>query len=470
MGIRKRLTYLFTLLTAVVVGLFACLIYLSAKQTREQEFYALLRQEALTKANAVLQANIDQSTLHQIYQNNRQTLQEVEVAIYQGDDQLIYHDAVERDFVQETQDMLLAIRKNQHLQFVQDQAQVIGMLYHHASKDYVVTAAAYDQYGYAKLTRLRNALIFGFVLGILLIYLTGRLFARRAFIPIQRMSAEAKEISAQQLKRRLPIPQSKYRSDKLQSNDPDEVSVLAHTFNDLLDRLEQSFEAQKHFVSNISHELRTPLTALIAELDLSESKSLSPEDYQRVLKNTRQDARRIQRLSSSLLDLAKASYDPTEIGFQTLRVDELLLDALQSIQQSNPLYQVSLDIASDFDDLESQALEQVLAISGNEYLLKVAFVNLIENGCKFSDNHACLVEIKLVDQQICVEFTDRGIGISSHDIDQLFEPFFRGQNQVYTPGNGIGLSLAKRIFVLHRARIDLESTVGIGTKFRVLFP
>lgn len=92
----------------------------------------------------------------------------------------------------------------------------------------------------------------------------------------------------------------------------------------MLERLENSFDAQKYFVSNISHELRTPLAAIIAELELASEKKLSEEEYQQTIKLALEDARNMTRLSDSLMDLAKASYDPNEISFSEVRLDEVL--------------------------------------------------------------------------------------------------------------------------------------------------
>src|SRR5690606_31901827 len=103
-----------------------------------------------------------------------------------------------------------------------------------------------------------------------------------------------------------------------------------------------SFEAQKSFVSNISHEIRTPLAAIITELELSVHKEQSPEEYRAALENALKDARRLVRLSNNLLDFAKASYDLSEITFKELRVDEILLDAMQQVKRSHPEYNMDI--------------------------------------------------------------------------------------------------------------------------------
>ena len=97
MKIRTRLTLLFTLTTATILLIFAAIILISANKNREKEFYALLKKEAVTKANLFFNAKVNSKTLQDIYRNNRATLNEVEVAIYTSSFQLLYHDAVDID-------------------------------------------------------------------------------------------------------------------------------------------------------------------------------------------------------------------------------------------------------------------------------------------------------------------------------------------------------------------------------------
>ena len=113
--------------------------------------------------------------------------------------------------------------------------------------------------------------------------------------------------------------------------------------------------------------------------------------------------------------------------------------------------------------------DEELSMNGNEYLLKVAFANLIENACKFSDNKKCVISIVVHPQQIKLCFVDEGIGICEEEIAQIFTPFFRGTNKKYTDGNGIGLSLTQKIVKLHYGEISVSSLIGKGTKFIVTF-
>lgn len=452
MKIRTKLTVLFTIITATIVLIFASVIYYSAKENREKEFYNLLTKEAVTKANLFFNAEVSEKTLQDIYSNNREILNEVEVAIYDQQFKLHYHDAVELDFVKETPEMVRWIYEKGNMQFYQNKWQVVGLRYEFNNTHYVITAAAYDYYGYAKLDNLLQNSVILFVITILFIYIAGWFFSKKAFEPVDQMTKKVKNISATNLHLRLPSNTNK-----------DELSELSNTFNEMLSRLENSFETQKHFVSNISHELRTPLAAIIAELELSLTKERSLEHYKTAIARTLSDAQKLNRLSNSLLDLAKASYDPSEISFKQTRIDEVLLDAAQQVQKSDSTYKVIISFESNFED------DRQISVNGNEYLLKVAFANLLENGCKFSTDHQCSVLISFHQNKLRLEFLDNGIGITQENIDQIFKPFYRGDNKDFASGNGIGLSLTKKIISLHHATISVRSKSDVGSVFIVEF-
>lgn len=456
MKIRARLTLLFTLITATILLAFATVIYYTTRDSREKEFYTALRKEAITKANLLFNAKVDQATLQEIYRRNRELLNEVEVAIYDAQFNLVYHDAIDIDLVKEDQLMINKIIKQGEISFYQDDWQVIGLRQEFQGEAFIITATAYDQYGYNKLDSLFTTLIVVFILSILIIYLAGHFFTKRAFQPIRQMIGQAAHISARSLDLRLP-----------DSGNQDELSELANTFNEMLNRLEKSFDTQKHFVSNISHELRTPLAAIIAELELATYSKKSTEEYKAAIHKTLDDAKKLVRLSNSLLDLAKASYDPTEISFKVIRIDETLLAARQQVQQINPDYKVVIRFEDEFLLHQHQG---PAAINGNEYLLKAAFINLLENGCKFSADRRCTVVISGTVGQISLEFSDTGIGIPEQDLKNIFTPFYRGENQAFASGQGIGLPLTRKIITLHQGKISVASQTGQGSTFTVSLP
>jgi len=431
---------------------FASIIYWSSAKNREVEFYDELEKEAITKAKLVLDARVKPETLHKIYLNNSEIINEVEVAVYDYDFNLIYHDAEAIDRVKETKEMIAKIIAKGSLHYMQNDWQVIGMKYSFKGKEYVITATAYDEYGYTKLRSLLFTIIILIVISLLVIYSVGLFFANKVLSPIKRMNDEVNNITATHLDLRIST-----------ENKKDELGALANTFNEMLDRLENSFDAQKQFVSNISHELRTPLAAIIAELELALSKEHLQQYYIQTIQNALSDSKKIVRLSDSLLDFAKASYDPSEIVFKALRLDEVVLDACQKLQKKNNSYKFNFNIDDSIDDPE------LLTIQANAYLLEVAVINVLDNACKFSAANQCDILVFCNNNQLGIRFSDEGIGIDKDELESIFQPFYRGKNQSYNEGNGIGLSLTQKIIALHKATLSVSSIVGQGTTFTILF-
>ncbi|MBB6128641.1 HAMP domain-containing sensor histidine kinase [Mucilaginibacter lappiensis] len=450
MKIRNQLLLLFLVLFGVLLLAFSIFIYLSSAQTRKDEYYKQLKREAITKANLLFDAKVAPSVLQLIYKNSANSLFEEEVAVYDTSFNLLYHDAVQIDKVKETRKMIDQIVQQKEITFDQGSLQVVGLLYIHHGKNYVLTAAANDEYGIKRLGELKNTLILSFIIIICFTVIAGYYFAGRALKPVAEIIDNVKEITATRLDMRVPV-----KSEK------DEIGELAITFNQMLDRLENSFNAQKSFVNNISHELRTPLATVVGELQLALIKDRSITEYKEVIRLSLHDAKRLVKLSNGLLDLAKANFDQREIRMKELRVDELLMDARETVIKTLDGFNVDVLFEQEIENDDN------ISVMGNEYLLKVAFINLMENACKFSPDHLCTVTITYLHEKVILAFKDNGIGISEQDIPHIFSEFFRGTNKDFTWGNGIGLSLTDKIISMHGGSITVASTENKGSTFSI---
>nr|WP_282098126.1 ATP-binding protein [Chitinophaga polysaccharea] len=349
--------------------------------------------------------------------------------------------------------MINDILQQSEIRFEQGRLQVVGLLFEHNGTHYVITAAAIDKYGLQRLQRFKYSLVFSFIGIIGLTIIAGYFFVGKALKPVADMVDKVEEITATNLDLRVPV-----------QNEKDEIGELATTFNKMLDRLENSFDAQKQFVSNISHELRTPLATIVGELQIALTKDRSGQEYKEVILLALADARRLVKLSNGLLDLAKANYDQTEVSRRELRIDELLMDARSAVIKTAEDYKVDIRFEQEIED------DDFISVNGNEYLLKVAFINLMENACKFSADHQCTVSISYHENKLVLRFMDRGIGIADADIPYIFTAFFRGGNNDFTRGNGIGLSLTQKIIAMHEGNISVWSRTGEGSIFTVEMP
>jgi signal transduction histidine kinase len=285
----------------------------------------------------------------------------------------------------------------------------MGFLYADKMERVVVISAAIDIYGYSKLKNLRNVLLFVFGTGLLITFISARFFSHRALKPISAIIEQMEKIGIENLGSRLNI-----------GNGKDEIARLAQTFNAMLQRLEAAFVMQKNFIANASHELRTPLTAVTGQLELSLMQQRTEHEYITSLRSVLEDIKNMNLLSDRLLLLAQTSSETPNSSFAKVRVDEVLWQSISEIGKRNPGYQTQILFDQDLD-------EDRLWIFGNEHLLKIAFLNLMDNGCKYSDPQEVKVKLLAGEKFIQIKFMDQGIGIPPEDLDHIFEPLSQGE-------------------------------------------
>jgi signal transduction histidine kinase len=169
-------------------------------------------------------------------------------------------------------------------------------------------------------------------------------------------------------------------------------------------------------------------------------------------------------LSNGLLELAQASADVSTISFHEVRVDELLWQARAELLKKRSQYAVQIA----FDEMSEDEMD--FTFDGNGPLLKTAFLNLMENGCKFSINRQMHVNLGVDREKMIIRFTDNGLGIEEKDMPHIFEPFFRSGNTKNIAGHGVGLALTNKIISLHQGHIQVISKPHHGTTFIISLP
>lgn len=440
MKIRTKIALRITVVITVVMFVFVALNYIVSTQVRKAEFYVDLKKEGLSRANLYFKAKA-----------YNEEMDKVDVFVYDKDYNLLYQDADNLQLKPHAHQILDEIWKTREdLKINDGKYQTIGFIFPYHNTEYIIMTSGYDSYGDIKMSKLVVYLLILSLVSLLAASILGYFLAKSALKPVARISDRMKDITANNLHLRL-----------LGYNQKDEFGELAASFNKALDIIESSFESQKMFVSNVSHELQTPLAILIGEIDLALLKDRTSEEYKETLINSRQDTNKLIKFLNGLLDLAKASYDESTISMNIIRVDEILLDARELVLKGNNKYNIELIFNQEISE------ESEITIKGNEYLLRMAFANLMDNNCKYSNNKTSTVEITSRDNKIILQFSDVGIGIPKDEIEHLFTPFYRGSNKAFTQGNGIGLALVKRVIILHKGEITLTSVVGEGTTFRV---
>ena len=175
MKIKTALTLKNTGVIAVVFLLCMTLIYLVSEHIRSNTFFHNLKSEAVTKVHLFLQNQVDADIMQSIYLNNKEFINEVEVAVYTTDFHMLYHDAIDNDIVKENPEMIAQILQQKEIEFYIGKYQAVGMVYPFNGQTYIVTAAAYDGYGHTNLLELQKTLVILFFIGLLLISWFGHL-------------------------------------------------------------------------------------------------------------------------------------------------------------------------------------------------------------------------------------------------------------------------------------------------------
>jgi signal transduction histidine kinase len=328
-----------------------------------------------------------------------------------------------------------------------------GVKYSNAGRSFIVIVSAENYYYSHHIANLRKILLIAIVLASILVFSISFLFSRYTFIPIRQITTQVKDINTRNLHLRLST-----------SGPNDDINDLKATFNTMLDRLETSFATQNNFISNASHELSTPLTAIIGETDVALSKARIDEEYRDALRAISGQAEQLDRITKSLLFLARTGFGGVRQKFVPVRLDQLLWDVKETIEKLNPKNKVLVDLGLMPENPD------LLTMEGNEQLLHLAFTNIITNGCKYSNHQPVRVSIGISDHHIITVISDNGIGIPENEIAFIYDPFFRASNAMDFEGYGIGLPLTRNIVRIHKGSIDITSKVGHGTTVQLIFP
>jgi signal transduction histidine kinase len=445
-----KITLLYTGLTAATILLLSLLVYYFAERMSAEDFYKRLDIRAVMVAQSNYPQNAGTSALikdlRNEYLEKLPNEKEYFKEVSPGESNEIPSVTLPPSFYQD-------LLNNQRAVYKKGDEYFAGILHRQNGNKIIVVVSAENDYIKNQLTNLRTILLIGFILSTVLIFALGLFFSKQIFLPIRKMTQKVKNINTENLHLRLNIGKNK-----------DEVSDLALTFNNMLDRLETSFESQNNFVSNASHELSTPLTSIIGEAELALQKERSPERYREAMLIILKESERLKAIIQSLLNLAQTGFDGKKQTLITLRADEIVLSAKNAVDRIYPGNKVKIDYALLPED------DEKLKVKANEPLLILALTNIILNACKYSDNQEVIVAIASSDTKLFIIVKDKGIGIPQQELRYIYDPFFRASNTGEVKGYGIGLPLARNIIRIHKGELNVTSSINKGTEVQISLP
>ena len=308
----------------------------------------------------------------------------------------------------------------------------------------------------ADLATLRNILLIGSSITVLIAFGVGWLMAGLTLRPVNRITHTAQAIGAERdFSRRINHP-----------GPDDEIGQLATTFDNMLTELqaayqqvEQSLQAQRRFVADASHELRTPLTTIRGNIDLLQREPpISHEDQIDVLTDTVNETERLMRLVNNLLTLARADAK-RPLRSEPVPVKPLLEEVSQQMKSLAPTRTIICQPNLEADVIgDRDALKQVLLILGDNALKHTP----VETSIAIAGN--------VIGEHVTISVRDNGPGIKPVKLPHIFDRFYRGDDSRVGPGTGLGLAIAKELTETQNGTITVKSQVGQGTAFTLTFP
>lgn len=450
MNLKIRFALIFALILGGIHFIFSISIYWVSRNFRENEFYEKLQDRAILLTQ--LAAEFD-SFNHQLFlkfsSRPHFTLDDEYINIYNDKNILLFTNHPEN---KKAYDSLKfnSIQKEGLIRFKSDNMDGVGIKIDFRGKSFTTFIEAHDFTRAQKLNELRGLLFVIFFGGVLLIVLISVFYARQTLKPIHALIEQIRNTTLNNLKSRINI------------NRKDEIGELASSYNSMIDRLDKGFIAQKQFVSNASHELRTPLASIKNLTQVALQQQRDEEYYKNLLNKILEQVNRMIKLSNGLLDLTKANNDKSNVIMTKVDLSEILWHATEILTNEFKNYKIKISYQGVEEGNE-------IEYTGNEHLLQLLFLNIIENACKFSENKTANILLKIENNKTILQVKDNGVGIDEEDLIKITEPAYRGKNAQGFSGQGIGLALVKSVAELHNIQLNIYSKINYGTTVELIF-
>ena len=453
-SVRVRLTLWYVVTMILVLGLYAAVIFLFVSRSASESLERQLRRDFQLAAATIYRAPNGSLT----WDEPEQLVPEQDplwVQVWSADGrELLFRSAeAERLRVPESQ----ALATQLAAQSVEVPGPVPTRILSHlsgfsaGSERFVIQVGRSEGPMRQELRQLVFVLVLGLPLAVAVAGLGGYTLARRALLPVERMTERARSITAERLGDRLPV-----------DNPDDEMGRLAVVFNETLGRLQASFDQMRRFTADVSHELRTPLTSIrsVGEVGLREHRD--DAEYRGIIGSMLEEADRLASLVNRLLTLSRA-----ESGQSKLSIEEVDLRDLAD------------NVASHLGVLAEEKRQSIVVegrgsprASADRLVLRQALISLVDNAIKFSPPGGRIV-IRVSDtaQSGVVEVIDNGKGIDEGDRVRIFDRFYRASDgTAQESGSGLGLSIAKWAVEANGGHLTLEKSAATGSIFRITVP
>ena len=304
----------------------------------------------------------------------------------------------------------------------------------------------------AELALVRRAIAIGLPLALALAGIGAWLLATRALRPLASMAAQARRITESSLDTRIAVADAAA-----------ELEILIASFNDLLSRLDRSFDTMRRFVADASHELRTPVSVIRGEAGVALSRERSPAEYRESLAVVLDESRRLSALIDDLLNLARADSGRVQLEARDFYLNELLAECCGRVRAPVAARNLTLECLPAAD----------LQYRGDEPLLRRLILNLLDNAIRYTPpGGRVTAALEITETGVHIRVADTGIGIPPEHASRVFERFYRADEarSREAGGFGLGLAIVKWIAEAHRGAVECATAPGAGSTFTVTLP
>ena len=337
-----------------------------------------------------------------------------------------------------------------------DVAAIYGALIYRAKMDYTFENEHIALYFFCTITsekdlldRLENMLLLLDIFGIIFAVAVGTFTSKKILKPIKTMTEHAQNIAFGEMSGRIEIPPTN-----------DELTELAKTFNDMLDRIQGGIDSQQEFVLKASHALINPATAIIGSTELLKKYGFDEKNiFDEMTDSISDSAENMGNIIKSLLFIARIDQNRQKVNKTKLNPAHLINQAVESKKIIAPNYQIEITQNNDAE------------IFGDEDLILQMLEKFLDNAVKYNpDNKKIIVSSKIDGDKLYLKIADSGVGIAPENLEKIFERFFRIGAVENVEGGGLGLTIARWIADNHGIKISVESKLGNGSTFTLIIP
>jgi len=441
MKVQTRLSLFCSIIFGIIFSVLAFFIYISYYNNAVNAIYKDLKKTAQIAGVFHLEEDeLNAKEFEKIRHQFENFVAGIHYQLYDSNNIISY--GVQMDAI--SSDILDKIRKNEELSFTTDHFYSYGFFYEDNQGDFVVITKEKKDFLTQQMKSLLWILLLSLFIGFVAIILLSKWVSKVAYRPFSKVIKQVNNISTHDLNVQIKSPETN-----------DELQNLIDTFNNLLNKISETFMIQKNFVNYVSHEFKTPLTAMLGNLEVFSIKDRSPEEYEQLSQKLIEQIYQLEEILNTLLVISDLRKDtPTTI--QT-RIDEIIWEIIQKIsyQYPNSKIKVHSDILPED--------ERLLIINKDRTQLLMALFNLIENAVKYSQGEPVEIQLSKQENTLCLSITDKGIGIPEAQLKNVSKPFYRAYNAEPIQGSGIGLSIALRILEKNDIKYTIESKENKGT-------